>query len=145
MMVSPSPLTSSYMNREKSLKITPCCVWAQEMYFNFFFPFREHKCSPSHTRWTSAAGSAVHFCCRAALSLLCWHQKQAPGLDQVHVVENPGKEVVRRDCGELVFMFLYRVRDFGKRRVTTCVVQVLHSSFLGIIPPPFTQPSFPDI
>lgn len=55
-----------------------------------------------------AADSAVHFCHRPALRLLWRHEKQGQGLDQGHVVAHPGKEeAIRKDCGDVVFMFLY--------------------------------------
>lgn len=49
-------LTSSYTYREKSVKITSCCVWTKQSYiFLFFFPpSREHKLTPAHTGRTSA-------------------------------------------------------------------------------------------
>lgn len=92
---------------------------------------------------TSAAGSAVHFCCRAALRLLWQHQKQRLGLDPGHVVENPGKEeVVRRNCGELVFMFLYHQRFWEEM---CCHLRSTSSAqtFSGYNATP--QPSFPVI
>lgn len=111
MKVSLSPLTSITGIVRRVSKLFPVmsehkgCI---SLFFFFFLLSENTKVPHPMLGRTSAADTAVHFCCRAALSLLWQHEKQGPGLDQGHVVVHSGKgKVITRDRGELFFMFLY--------------------------------------